>query len=103
MEGEKCNTSESTYKHKSGTEKRKNKQRQLKLVQSLKKIDAFLTPSDSCMAGATTSQTSPAPNQPDCQNDDCGVFSKPSSTESCDNIVELSTHSSHGKTIKKNS
>ena len=37
MEGEKYNTSGSTYKHKSGAQKRKNKQRQLQLVQSLKK------------------------------------------------------------------
>ena len=90
-----------TYKHKSGAHKRKNKQGQLQLVQSLKKIDAFLTPSDSFMAGATTSQVSPTPDKPDRQDDDCGVFSKPSSTESCDNIVELSAHSAHEKPSNK--
>ena len=53
------------------------------------------------MAGATTSQTSPTPDKPDRQDDDCGVFSKPSSTESCDNIVELSAHSAHEKPSNK--
>ena len=101
MEGEKYNTSGSTYKHKSGAQKRKIKQRQLQLVQSLKKIDAFLTPSDSLMAGSTTSQASPTSDKPDSQDDDCGVFLKPSLTESCDNIVEVCAHSTHEKPSNK--
>ena len=62
-----------------------------------------LTPSGSFMAGATTCQASPTPDKPDRQDDDCicGVFSKPSSTESCDNIVELSAHSAHEKPSNK--
>ena len=101
MEGEKYNTSGSTYKHKSGAQKRKNKQQQLQLVQSLKKVDAFLTPSDSLMAGSTTSQASPTSDKPDSQDDDCGAFSKPSLTEFCDSIVEVCTHSTHEKPSNK--
>ena len=101
MDGEKYNTSGSTYKHKSGAQKRKNKQRQLQFVQSLKKIDAFLMPSESFMVGSTSSQASPTPDKPGSQDDDCGVFSMPNSTESCNDIVELPAHSAHEKPTNK--
>jgi hypothetical protein len=100
MEDERC-TRGSTYKHKSGAQKRKDKQRQLQIVQSLKKIDAFFTPSDSFMAGSTASQASPTSDKPAGQDDDCEVFPTPSSTESCDNLVELFAHEKPPNKIPK--
>ena len=57
-------------------------------------------PSDSFMAGSTTSQVSPSSDKPDSQDDVCGVI-KPNSIEPCDNVVELSAHSAHDKPSNK--